>query len=394
MIRERVRDLVLGFWRRAAAGGWLRGGGAQAEPGDGDGTAKAVTGRSVSSLVVRSFSGLVAAGRGLDLHKDPELRHLVDLFSGVYERFDGTACSILVLSPEPLEALGVPPAALAEQHVEPGELDQLARRAEPLSTAEALRISWHLLRTCWPCYQLRVARLRTGVEGTVCEKADPLIRVLTTYPLADPRLLVREVLEETLRRSAPEAALDRVFRAGLRIVPPAAEQLHGCALAELLAIFHLAVARASTRTAEAHPVESTGRRQLLSQAWEEADIGVGWLNRGRSGDPELRSRCIECFGEFFRASGEQSRAFEALRQAAQAVRGRRRFPSEREIELLCRLGRWQVEGDPAEAVRTFQECRRLIEQRGGRIAEAVENQVRAGLSTAEPTETVKRPMVV
>jgi len=393
MIREQVRGFVLGFWRRVAAGGWLRAGSTQAEPVAGDGAAKAVTGRSVPSLVVRSFRGLVAAGRSLELHKDPELPHLVDLFTGVYELADGAACSILVLSPEPLEALGLPPAVLAEQHVEPGELDQLTRRAEPLSTAQALRLSWHLLRTCWQCCRLRTARLRAGVEGTVCEEADPLIRVLTTYPLADPRLLVREVLEETLRRSTPESALERVFRAGLRIVPPAAEQLHGCALAELLAIFHMAVSRASTRTAEAHPVESAGRRQLLSQAWEEAEIGVGWLNRGRSGDPELRSRCIECFAEIFRASGEQSRAFEALHQAVQAVRGRGHSPSEREIELLCRLGRWQAEDDPSEAERTFQECRRLIEQRGG-VAESLESQVRAGLSSVEPTETVKRPMVV
>jgi hypothetical protein len=390
MIREQLRDLVLDFWRRVVAR--LRGGAAQAEPVAGDGAAE--TGSSVSTLQVGSFRRLLATARRLGLQSNPELRHLVDLFSGVYERTDGAACSILVLSPEPLEALGVPPSALAEQHVDPGELDQLARRTEPLSTSETLRLSWHLVRTCWPCYRLRIARIQAGIAGKAPDGADPLIRVLTTRPLGDPRALIREVLDETLRRSAPESALDRVFRTGLRILPPAAEQLHGSALAELLALFHLAVARASIRTAEAQPVESAGRRELLSQAWEEAEIGVGWLNRGRSGSPELRSRGFECFAEVFRASGEWTRAFEALRQAARAVRGRRRFPSEREIELLCRLGRWQAEGDPAEAVRTFQECRRLIEQRGGRTAEALKSQVRAGLSSVEPTETMKRPMVV
>jgi len=369
LTRERIAHVC----HRVAA--WpLRGVDAEAEPG-----------RSLPDLVSRSIRRLNRTARRLGRrpNTDRELSHLVNFFAGVYERAQGSGRSLLEISRRPLEALGVSTEELYGLHFDAGELHRLRTRIEPMGSAEAIRLSWHLVRTCWPCKRPRIDRFMAGVDGSAHPDAEPLLRVALAYRRGnDPRVPVRRVLDLTLDRSEPESVLDRVFRTGLRIVPAAAEQLRGNDLADLLAWFHLAVARAYTRSAEATPPGSKVRFETLQHSWEETELGVCWTNLGSWRDTELRSRGFESYAEAFRLAGVQVRALEALRQAVRVLGNRGSLPSPRELNLLVRLAQWQEERDSDEAYRVFLECQRLIERR--RIGEWLRREVEAGLVRTEP----------
>jgi hypothetical protein len=200
----------------------------------------------------------------------------------------------------------------------------------------------------------------------------------------DPRIVIRQVLDRILHRSAPESVLAEVFRTGLRIVPAAAEPLRESRLPDILALFHLALARASTRSAGALPPGSNKRLQALEHAREETELGVCWTNVGSWRDAELRSRGYESYAEAFWLAGMQVRALEALRQAVRVLGNRGSLPSPRELDLLVRLAQWNEErGDSDEAFRVFRELQQLIERR--RVGEWLLEEVEAGLLRTRPS---------
>ena len=355
--------------------GELSGGETEVEPG-----------RSLPRLLLRSFRRVSGTARRLGMGKgsDRELGRLVDYFTGVYERLRGSRESFLEISRKPLEALSVPTEELYGLHFDAAELDHLRSRTEPLTSAEAIRLSWHLVRSCWPCRRLRIDRFVGGVEVSAHREAEPLLQVALAYRQRDdPRIVIRQVLDRVLHRSASESVLAEVFRTGLRIVPAAAEPVRGNHLSDVLALFHLAVARASTRSAGALPPGSKKRFQALEHAREETELAVCLTNLGSWRDAELRSRGYESYAEAFWLGGLEVRALEALRQAVRVLGNRGSLPSPRELDLLMRLAQWNEErGDPDEAYRVFRELQQLIERR--RVGAWLREEVEAGLLRTQP----------
>jgi len=343
-------------------------------------------GRLLPQLLLRSFRRVCGTGRrlGMDKRSGRELRHLVDFFTGVYGRLRDSRKSLLDVCRKPLEALGVETEELHALHFDADELDRLRSRTDPLSSAEAIRLSWHLVRTCWSCRRVRVNRFVEGAEVSAHPDADPLLQVALEYRQRDdPRVVIRQVLDRVLLRSTGRSVLGEVFRTGLRIVPAAAEPLRGNRLSDVLALFHLAVARGYARSAETKPPESAKRIELLEHALEETELGVCLTNLGSWRDAELRSRGYECYAEAFWLAGLQLRALEAQRQAVRVLGNRGSLPTPRELDLLMRLARWNEErGDSGEAYRVFREVQQLIEQR--RVGAWLREEVEAGVQRTQP----------